>query len=98
MAETPELLDKLLRTGAPSGYEAPVAEIWRDAASFATLSSDGLGSSIARIGEELHSQYIITYNPSNKDEGGFHEIRVNVDPSRDFKIKARPGYWMATVN
>jgi endoglucanase len=29
-----------------------VAEIWRDAASFATLSSDGLGSSIARIGEE----------------------------------------------
>jgi putative aminopeptidase FrvX len=52
MAETPELLDKLLRTGAPSGYEAPVAEIWRDAASFAALSSDGLGSSIARIGEE----------------------------------------------
>jgi putative aminopeptidase FrvX len=52
MTETPELLDKLLRTGAPSGYEAPVAEIWRDAASFASLSSDGLGSSIARIGEE----------------------------------------------
>jgi endoglucanase len=52
MAETPELLDKLLRTGAPSGYEAPVAEIWREAASFATLSSDGLGSSIARVGEE----------------------------------------------
>ena len=52
MTETPELLDKLLRTGAPSGYEAPVAEIWRDAASFATLSSDGLGSSIARIGEQ----------------------------------------------
>jgi putative aminopeptidase FrvX len=52
MAETPKLLDKLLRTGAPSGYEAPVAEIWRDAASFAALSSDGLGSSIARIGEK----------------------------------------------
>ena len=52
MAETPELLDKLLRTGAPSGYEAPVAEIWREAASFADLSSDGLGSSIARVGEE----------------------------------------------
>jgi putative aminopeptidase FrvX len=52
MAETPKLLDKLLRTGAPSGYEAPVAEVWRDAASFAALSSDGLGSSIARVGEE----------------------------------------------
>jgi len=52
MAETPKLLDELLRTGAPSGYEAPVAEIWRAAASFAKLSSDGLGSSVARIGED----------------------------------------------
>ncbi len=52
MAKTPELLDRLLRTGAPSGYEGPAAEIWRDAASFATLSSDGLGSSVARVGED----------------------------------------------
>ncbi len=51
MAETPKLLDELLRAGAPSGYEGPAAEIWREAASFATLSSDGLGSSVARIGE-----------------------------------------------
>jgi putative aminopeptidase FrvX len=48
---TPVLLDKLLRTGAPSGYEAPAAEVWREAASFAEVSSDGIGSSIARIGE-----------------------------------------------
>jgi len=48
---TPNLLDKLLRVGAPSGYEAPAAAIWREAASFAELSTDGLGSSIARVGE-----------------------------------------------
>ena len=48
---TPTLLDKLLRAGAPSGYEGPAAEVWREAASFAELSSDGLGSSIARVGE-----------------------------------------------
>ncbi|HET9153719.1 MAG TPA: M42 family metallopeptidase [Solirubrobacterales bacterium] len=48
---TPDLLDKLLRTGAPSGYEAPAAEVWREAASFAEVSVDGIGSSIARIGE-----------------------------------------------
>ncbi len=52
MTETPELLDKLLRAAAPSGYEAPAASIWREAASFASLSTDGLGSSIARVGEE----------------------------------------------
>jgi putative aminopeptidase FrvX len=52
MPETPKLLDELLRAGAPSGYEGPAAAIWRGAASFASLSSDGLGSSVARIGEK----------------------------------------------
>ena len=51
MIETPALLDRLLRTAAPSGYEEPAATVWREAASFAELSSDGLGSSIARVGE-----------------------------------------------
>jgi endoglucanase len=51
LSTTPALLDKLLRAAAPSGYEGPAAEIWRDAASFAELSSDGLGSSIARVGD-----------------------------------------------
>jgi len=51
VTETPALLDRLLRTAAPSGYEEPAAAVWREAASFAELSSDGLGSSIARVGE-----------------------------------------------
>ena len=51
MSSTPTLLDQLLRAGAPSGYEGPAAAVWRDAASFAELSVDGLGSSIARVGE-----------------------------------------------
>src|SRR3954462_15901136 len=51
MAEIPALLDKLLRTGAPSGYEAPAAEVWREAASFAEISTDGIGSSIGRVGD-----------------------------------------------
>jgi putative aminopeptidase FrvX len=50
MAETPALLDKLLHAAAPSGHEGPAAEIWRAEASFASLSTDGLGSSIARVG------------------------------------------------
>jgi putative aminopeptidase FrvX len=52
MPETPKLLEELLRAGAPSGYEGPAAAVWRSAASFASLASDGLGSSIARIGEK----------------------------------------------
>jgi endoglucanase len=51
LSTTPALLSKLLRAGAPSGYEGPAAEIWREAASFAELASDGIGSSIARVGD-----------------------------------------------
>jgi len=40
-----------LRAAGPSGYEAQAAGVWREAASFATLSADGIGSSVARIGE-----------------------------------------------
>jgi endoglucanase len=49
--ETPALLDKLLRVAAPSGHEAPAAALWREAASFAEVSTDGIGSSIARVGD-----------------------------------------------
>lgn len=51
MSDVPDLLDELLRSGAPSGYEGPAARVWRDAASFAEQSVDGIGSSIARVGD-----------------------------------------------
>jgi endoglucanase len=51
MTETPRLLDKLLRAPGPSGYEVQAATAWREEASFAALSADGIGSSVARIGE-----------------------------------------------
>jgi len=49
--QVPELLDRLVRIPAPSGYEAPAARAWREAASFAEVTSDALGSSIATIGQ-----------------------------------------------
>jgi putative aminopeptidase FrvX len=52
MTETPPLLEELLRSAAPSGHEAPAAAIWREGAPFAEVSSDGIGSSIARVGED----------------------------------------------
>src|SRR5689334_10787938 len=49
--ESPRLLDELLRAPGPSGYEAQAAAVWREAASFAAFSADGIGSSVARLGE-----------------------------------------------
>jgi putative aminopeptidase FrvX len=52
MPDTPPLLDSLLRVPGPSGYEMPASEVWRDAASFAEVRTDGLGSSMALVGDE----------------------------------------------
>jgi putative aminopeptidase FrvX len=51
MSDPSPLLNDLLGAPAPSGYEEPASAVWRDAASFADLSTDALGSSVARIGE-----------------------------------------------
>jgi len=51
MGEIPKTLERLLSTPGPSGYEAPAAAVWREAAGFAELAFDGIGSTIATIGE-----------------------------------------------
>lgn len=55
-----------------------------------------LENAIIAIGNELHSEYLITYTPSNKEEGGYHEIAVSVVTRSDVKVRTRPGYWVAS--
>ena len=62
--------------------------------SFVNLS--GLEEAIRAIGEELHSQYLLSYNPNNKEDGGFHTIRVEVTKP-NLTVRTRAGYWMAAV-
>lgn len=61
---------------------------------FGFMRQRGLEDAIERLGADLHSQYLITYNPNNKDEGGFHEISVQVTGRRDVKVRTRPGYYL----
>ena len=56
--QTPALLDSLLRTPGPSGYEYDAATVWREAADFAEITTDGLGSSVATIGDETSSPLV----------------------------------------
>jgi VWFA-related protein len=55
----------------------------------------GLEEAIQRIGAELHSQYLITYVPNNRTEGGFHQIEVTIPGRRGVTARTRPGYWLA---
>jgi VWFA-related protein len=51
-----------------------------------------LESAISDIGADLNSQYLLSYSPNDKNEPGFHNIRVVVN-GPGLKIRARPGYW-----
>ncbi len=58
--------------------------------SFATERA--LENAITDVGADLNSQYLLSYSPNNKDESGFHNIKVVVDRP-GLKIRTRPGYW-----
>jgi VWFA-related protein len=55
----------------------------------------GLEDAIQQMAAELHLQYMLTYSPNNKVEGGWHNINVEVEGVTRARIRARPGYWMA---
>lgn len=60
---------------------------------FSFVKQRGLEDAIQRISQEIRSQYLISYNPSNKAEPGFHQIGVTIDNPR-YIAKTRPGYWI----
>jgi VWFA-related protein len=63
---------------------------------FGFVSQRALEEAVSKIGEELHSHYLISYNPNNKIEGGWHAIRVEVRRT-GLEVRTRGGYWMAGV-
>jgi VWFA-related protein len=67
-------------------------------AQFSFYKERGLEDAIQRLSDEIHSQYMISYNPNNKNEGdgGFHEINVRLDRT-DLKVRTRPGYYLASI-
>lgn len=59
---------------------------------FPFFTQKGLEQAIDKIGQELHNQYILTYQPNNQGEAGYHTIRVEVDKP-GLRIVTREGYW-----
>jgi hypothetical protein len=62
-------------------------------AEFSFVKQKGLEDAVQRISQEIRSQYLITYNPNNKGEPGFHAISVSLENPR-YVAKTRPGYWL----
>jgi len=58
------------------------------------LNSTRLEQELSRIGEELHSTYLITFSPpTNTGDETYHVVNVTIKGRPDLRIQARPGYW-----
>jgi VWFA-related protein len=63
-------------------------------AHLATFRDRSIENAIDAIGGELHSQYSLTYTPTDTGSTGYHEIKIMVD-KKNLKVRARPGYYVA---
>jgi len=61
---------------------------------FPFYTQKGLEQAVSDIGQELHNQYILTYNPNDKSQAGYHTIKVVVNKP-ELKVFTREGYWLA---
>lgn len=58
--------------------------------SFAKLS--GLERVIAKVGDDLHTQYLLSFQAGESESNRYHAISVNVKRA-EAVVRARPGYW-----
>jgi VWFA-related protein len=57
------------------------------------LKKNALEQAIQLIGEEVHRQYILSFEPKGGESGKFHAIRVTVKDRPELQAKTRAGYW-----
>lgn len=80
--------------GQVRGSSLEVAAAATGGASLSTFKDRSIEKAIDEIGGELHSQYTLSYTPTDADATGYHEIKVSVirKDAKNLKIRARPGY------
>ena len=54
-----------------------------------------LEQAIARIGEELHSQYLLSFRPVTAEGDRYYRLDVKVKRPGNYTVRTRPGYWLA---
>jgi hypothetical protein len=59
------------------------------------VSVTGLEEAVARIGEEIHTQYLLTFTPQAGGKGGYHRLEVRVLSAANYRVNTRLGYWWA---
>ena len=59
----------------------------------AFVKKNALEQAIQLVGEEVHRQYILSFEPKGSEPGNFHTIRVAVRDYPQLRAVTREGYW-----
>jgi VWFA-related protein len=84
------ILVEMGRLGAKNGAQALAQFTGGEQLSFLTLK--GLERVVARVGEDLHSQYLLSFQPGEENTPEYHRLEVRVAHPHAV-VRARPGYW-----
>jgi VWFA-related protein len=57
------------------------------------LKQGALEKAIQLVSQEVHRQYILTFEPHTSDAGAFHAIQVTVRNNPKLRVTTRSGYW-----
>lgn len=57
------------------------------------LKKNALEQAIQLVSEEVHRQYILSFQPKGAEPGKFHAVRVDVKNRPELRAKTRDGYW-----
>jgi VWFA-related protein len=87
-----KIFTELGARGKQNSHEAFAKFTGGEQLHFAKL--DGLEKVVAKIGEDLHSQYLLSFTPAaGRASSEFHKLEVRVTAHPEAKIRTRPGYW-----
>jgi VWFA-related protein len=59
---------------------------------FAFTRQRGLEDAIEKLGDELNTQYVLSFPPDSAVPG-YHRLEVRVNRPGEYRVRARPGYW-----
>lgn len=57
------------------------------------LTKNALERTIQLVGEEVHRQYMLTFQPNVGEPGRFHSIHVAIRGQPELRVRTRAGYW-----
>ena len=84
-------IGELLRFGKQDAADEMARATGGQKLSFTT--QNGLESALGRTGQEIHSQYLVSFAPRESPAERFHRVNVRIVSKPNAVVRSRPGYW-----